>query len=701
LRKTRKKEKKKMSASATLKRVLTPLKVGQTTLKNRIVMGSIHTGLEDDSKNFTKLGEFLATRARGGVGTIVTGGIAPSVEGWVSPMSGRMSDVRHSTRHRRITRAVHDADPDVKLLMQILHAGRYGYHPFAVAPSAIKAPIAPWFNYTRGLSSGGVWSQIDSFVMSAVLAQDAGYDGVEIMASEGYFLNEFLAPATNHRTDEFGGSLENRTRAPLEVVRRVRQAVGKDFIIMFRISLLDLVHDGQEWAEIVWLAQQLEVAGVDILNTGIGWHEARVPTIATSVPPAAFSFATERLKRDAMLTVPLCTSNRINRAEIAERVLSSGAIDLVSMARPMLADPDFVRKISTGEPTNGCIGCNQSCLDHVFVKKRASCLVNPRAVFELEKPLRKTEAPKKVLVVGGGPAGLACAVTLAQRGHSVVLAEASASLGGQFNMAKRVPGKSDFQMTIDYFSSMLKRLSVPVHLNTRVDVKFVQSNSFDSVVVATGVTPRRIRFDGDTHANVLAYTTLLQAPDKNRIPPNSNVAVIGAGGIGFDVSEYLTHEHHANDYDIDAFLALWGIDKQMKHRGALLPRNEQVSIKPVRNVTLLQRKAGKFGAELGKTTGWIHRAALDKHKVQKVADVQQYVRFDGKHLQVLVGPEKKEVLVPAEYVVVCAGQEKLNELYEALSAAKIDCKVIGGANDARGLDAARAIREATECADAM
>jgi 2,4-dienoyl-CoA reductase (NADPH2) len=690
-----------MSGGGALKRVLTPLKVGTHTLKNRLVMGSIHTGLEDDSKNFAKLGAFLARRAEGGMGTIVTGGIAPNMEGWVSPFSGRMSALKHSKAHKTITDAVHKADSEVKILMQILHAGRYGYHPLAVAPTGLKAPITPWFNYTRGLSTAGVYDQIDAITSSAVLAGFAGYDGVEIMGSEGYFINEFLAPATNRRTDEFGGSMENRARLALEIVRRVRLNCGPNFIIMFRISLLDLVHDGQTWDETVYLAKQLEAAGVNILNTGIGWHEARVPTIATSVPPAAFAFATERLKRDAQLGVPLCTSNRINRAEIAERVLSSGAIDLVSMARPLLADPDFARNIVSGEPTNGCIGCNQSCLDHVFVKKRASCLVNPRAAHETEMPLVAAATRKKVLVVGGGPAGMSCAVTLAQRGHDVTLAEASAALGGQFNMAKRVPGKSDFQMTIDYFTAKLKRLAVPVLLNTRVDVPFVQAQGFDSVVVATGVTPRRIRFEGDAHANVLAYTTLLQSPDVNRIPAGANVAVIGAGGIGFDVSEFLTHEHHANDYDVDAFLALWGIDKELKHRGALLPRDQQVPVKPVRHVTLLQRKAGKFGAELGKTTGWIHRAALDKHGVKKVADVQQYVRFDGTHLHVLVGSEKKPVAVPAEYVVVCAGQEKLSALAEALGAANIDCKVIGGANDARGLDAARAIREATACADAM
>jgi 2,4-dienoyl-CoA reductase (NADPH2) len=426
-----------------------------------------------------------------------------------------------------------------------------------------------------------------------------------------------------------------------------------------------------------------------------------VPTIITQVPQGAWVSLTARLR--SVVDMPVIASNRINSPELAESILASGQADLVSMARPFLADPDFVRKARAGraDQINTCIACNQACLDHVFDNKRASCLVNPRAAHETEMPLVAAATRKKVLVVGGGPAGMSCAVTLAQRGHDVTLAEASAALGGQFNMAKRVPGKSDFQMTIDYFTAKLKRLAVPVLLNTRVDVPFVQAQGFDSVVVATGVTPRRIRFEGDAHANVLAYTTLLQSPDVNRIPAGANVAVIGAGGIGFDVSEFLTHEHHANDYDVDAFLALWGIDKELKHRGALLPRDQQVPVKPVRHVTLLQRKAGKFGAELGKTTGWIHRAALDKHGVKKVADVQQYVRFDGTHLHVLVGSEKKPVAVPAEYVVVCAGQEKLSALAEALGAANIDCKVIGGANDARGLDAARAIREATACADAM
>ncbi len=686
--------------SATL--VLSKLKVGHTHFKNRFVMGSMHSGLEDKAEDYPKLANYLARRAEGGVAAIVTGGIAPNVEGWVAPLSGRLSTRAHVARHRIVTDAVRKAAPDCHVLMQILHSGRYGYHPFAVAPSALKAPIAPWFNHTRELSTRGVWKQIDDFVNCAVLAREAGYAGVELMNSEGYFLNEFLAPATNKRTDEFGGSLENRTRASLEVVRRTRAAVGPDFVLMFRISLLDLVQGGQEWSEIVFLAKELQKAGVDVLNTGIGWHEARIPTIATSVPPAAFAFATARLKRDAALTIPVCTSNRINQWQIAERVLSGGDIDLVSLARPLLADPDFVRKIGTADPVNACIGCNQSCLDHVFVKKRASCLVNPRACHETEMPLKRAPASRAVLVVGGGPAGLSCAATLAERGHRVALAEASGAVGGQFNMAKVIPGKSDFELTLQYFAKKLALLGVPTHLNTKVDVDYVRAGKFDAVVVATGVTPRRIRFEGDKHAQVLSYVDLLRG-DKARIPAGANVAVIGAGGIGHDVSEFLTHASHGDDYDLDQYYNLWGIDKKLKHAGGLLPAGERVAVKPQRSVTMLQRSARKMGSDLGKTTGWIHRSVLAMHKVKQIIDVREYVRFDGTHLHVLVGEKKDAVAVPAEWVVVCAGQEKHNELADALAAANlgIDVKVIGGAKDAAGLDAARAIREATAAADSL
>ncbi|HUR40874.1 MAG TPA: NADPH-dependent 2,4-dienoyl-CoA reductase, partial [Verrucomicrobiae bacterium] len=590
--------------------LLAPLNLGFTRLKNRVLMGSMHTGLEDSRKHFHRLSAYFAERARGGVGIIVTGGFAPNIAGWTKPLGGTLSSPAAARRHKPVTDAVHAEGG--KIALQILHTGRYGYHPFAVAPSRIKSPISPFAPIE--LSTRGVERQIEAFVRCAQLSRDAGYDGVEIMGSEGYFINQFLATHTNKRTDEWGGDYSNRMRLPVEIVERTRAAVGRDFIIIFRLSMLDLIPGGSSWDEIVQLAQAIEKAGATIINTGIGWHEARIPTIATSVPRAGFAWVTKKLRGE--VGIPLCTTNRINTPEVAEAVLADGAADMVSMARPLLADADFVNKAAQNrsQDINTCIACNQACLDHAFKNKIASCLVNPRACHETQLNYNPTLRKKRVAVVGAGPAGLAAATVAAERGHSVDLYDAAAEIGGQFNMAKQVPGKEEFAETLRYFMRKLEATGVKVHLNKRISADELVQARYDEVLLATGVTPRNPRIPGqDDHpGKVLSYIDVL----RNKKPVGKRVAVIGAGGIGFDVSEYLVQDGHSPTLDLAEWRKEWGVGDPGETRGGLV--QPQIS-PPARQVTLLQRKATGLGKGLGKTTGWIHRAALKMKRVEMVA----------------------------------------------------------------------------------
>jgi 2,4-dienoyl-CoA reductase (NADPH2) len=662
-----------------------PLDLGFTTLRNRVVMGSMHTGLEDRSKDFGKLAAYFAERAAGGVALAVTGGFAPNREGWLSPFGSRLASDGAAKPHRQITRAVHAHD--AKIALQILHAGRYGYQPMVVSSSAVKSPISPF--KPRSLSSNGIERTVDAYAKTAALAQQAGYDGVEIMGSEGYLINQFLAPHVNHRTDEWGGSGENRQRLAVEIVARVREAVGPSFIVIFRMSMLDLIPDGQTWDETVLLAQSLQAAGTTILNTGIGWHEARVPTIATSVPRAAFSWVTAKLRE--AVTIPVIASNRINTPEVAERVLASGQADLVSMARPFLADPEFVNKATSGraDEINTCIACNQACLDHTFANKKASCLVNPRAGHETElnyPPVADAES-KLIAVVGSGPAGLAAATVLAQRGHAVTLYEADERLGGQFNLAKAVPGKEEYGETIRYYDRQLKRLGVRVHLSSEADVAEL-TGGYDAVILATGVNPRVPVIEGIDHPKVLGYTEVL---DGSRTA-GEKVAVIGAGGIGFDVSEFLTHRHSPT-LDRDAWMAEWGVGDPVLNRGGLVPREGEPS---PRQVWLLQRRTSRLGAGLGKTTGWVHRASI-AHKGVKLVPGANYTKIDDDGLHVEIAGEGARVL-DVDHVVICAGQEPRRDLVEPLTAAGVTVHVIGGADVAAELDAKRAIDQASRLA---
>ena len=664
--------------------LLAPLDLGFTTLKNRVLMGSMHTGLEDKSRDFPKLAAYFAERARGGVGLIVTGGFAPNIVGWLSPFGSRLSSSRAAKKHRVITDAVHEAGG--KIALQILHAGRYGYTPLSVAPSAIKSPITPF--KPRELSSAGIERQIKAFVRAGVLAREAGYDGVEVMGSEGYFINEFLVATTNQRTDEWGGSYANRMRFPVEVVRRMREAVGKDFIIIYRLSMLDLVPDGQSWEEVVMLAKAIEVAGATLINTGIGWHEARVPTIATSVPRAAFAWVTKKMK--AEVSIPLITTNRINTPEVGEKIIADGCADMVSMARPLLADPEFVNKAAEGraDEINTCIGCNQACLDHVFQQKLASCLVNPRACHETELVFTKAIQKKRIAVIGAGPAGLACATELAARGHEVDLFDSASEIGGQFNMAKQIPGKEEFHETLRYFTKRIEVTGVRLHLNKRVGADDLKG--FDEVVIATGVSPRNPKIIGQDGANVLSYIDVLL----HKKPVGKRVAVLGAGGIGFDVSEFLV-EDHSPTMDLDAWKREWGVGDPAQTRGGLI--KPEVTA-PARQVTLLQRKASQPGKGLGKTTGWIHRAALKKKKVEMLAGVN-YEGIDAKGLHISFG-EKHEnpTLIECDTIVLCTGQEPLQELLAPLQAAGVKTHLIGGAFEAGELDAKRAIDQAVRLA---
>lgn len=660
------------------------MQLGSVTARNRIVMGSMHTGLEEAKNGYERMAAFFAERAKGGAGLIITGGVAPNIAGWVGPFSIRLTNRRQVRKHKMVTDAVHKENG--LICMQILHAGRYGYHPFSVAPSAIKAPISkfkPW-----KLSGRGVKKTIRHFVRCAKLAKEAGYDGVEIMGSEGYLINQFIATRTNKRTDQWGGSYENRIRFPLEIIRQTREAVGKDFILIYRLSMLDLVDEGSSWEEIELLAKKVEEAGATVINTGIGWHEARIPTIATMVPRGGFSWVTKRLM--GKVNIPLITVNRINTPEKGEEILADGHADMVCLARPFLADPEFPKKAeeNRAHEINTCIACNQACLDHIFKRKIASCLVNPQACHETELTITKAANPKKIGVVGAGPAGLSFACTAAERGHQVVLIDAAEEIGGQFNMAKRVPGKEEFYETLRYFKHRLENAGVELRMQTRATVESLKAAGFDEVVLATGVKPRVIGLEGEDHAKALTYIEVL----REQKTVGNKVAIIGAGGIGFDVAEYLTaHELDAAPA-VEAFMAEWGVDTNYESRGGLTKAVPEPS---PREVFLLQRSEGKLGSRLGKTTGWIHRSSLKKKGV-KMLDGCAYTKIDdqGLHLSVNGTPQ----ILPVDHVIICAGQVVSRELQTPLEAAGIAVHLIGGADVAAELDAKRAIEQGTKLA---
>ncbi|MEG3694056.1 NADPH-dependent 2,4-dienoyl-CoA reductase [Vibrio coralliirubri] len=665
--------------SAMYPHLLEPLDLGFTQLRNRVLMGSMHTGLEENKEGLHKLAAFYEERAKGGVGLIVTGGFSPNLRGRLTPFSAEFSKVKHAKAHQVVTEAVHKHGG--KIALQLLHAGRYAMHPFAQSASGIKAPIAKFA--PSEMSPRQIKKTIGAFANSAELAQVAGYDGIEIMGSEGYLINQFICKRTNMRYDEWGGSYEKRMRFPLEIVKSIREAVGKDFIIIFRLSMLDLVEQGSTFEDVVLLAQKLEEAGVTIINTGIGWHEARVPTIATQVPRGAFSWVTEKVK--PYVSIPVVTCNRINTPEEAERILSSGQADMVSMARPFLADPDFVNKAAQDQAQfiNTCIGCNQACLDNVFKGKRASCLVNPRACYETEIVVQPAQATKTIAVVGAGPAGLACVTTLAQRGHKVDLIEKNDRIGGQFRLAMQIPGKEEFRETIRYFANQIDASGVNLKLDT--EATFEMLLKYDEVVMAAGVEPRKLDIEGIDQENVVDYQTLI----REKTPVGEKVAIVGAGGIGVDVATMLTEP---TSHSLDDWLHEWGIDKNMEHPGGLYPYPDSFSDK---TVWVMQRKAGRVGKGPGKTTGWIHKRTLEKRGVNLLGGVS-YNKIDDKGLHISVG--KKDQVLDADSVIVCAGQVSVRPFEDMWQEFGGKLHVIGGADYAGELDAVRAIRQGVELA---
>ncbi|AAQ57848.1 NADPH-dependent 2,4-dienoyl-CoA reductase [Chromobacterium violaceum] len=667
--------------------LLAPLDLGFTTLKNRVLMGSMHTGLEESPGGFEKMAAFYAERARGGVALIVTGGVGPNAEGCVAEGAAQLSDAHEVPKHKLVTDAVHREGG--KIALQILHSGRYSFQEKCVSASPLLAPIN--FYTPRELSDADVWQTIADFANCAKLAQQAGYDGVEVMGSEGYLINQFIARATNKRTDDWGGSFENRIRFAIETVKAVRAAVGGDFIIIYRLSMLDLVQDGSSWDEVVHLAREIEKAGATLINTGIGWHEARVPTIATMVPRGGFAWVTKKLM--GQVKIPLITTNRINTPEVAEDILAGGCADMVSMARPFLADPDFVNKAAAGrgDEINTCIGCNQACLDHIFQGKLTSCLVNPRACRETELNYEKTAVPKKLAVVGAGPAGLAFATVAAERGHSVTLFDAAAEIGGQFNVAKQIPGKEEFHETLRYFKRRIETTGVELKLGARVAADDL--SGFDEVVLATGIAPRTPSIPGIGHPKVLSYLDVL----KHKKPVGGKVAIIGAGGIGFDTAEYLCHEGRSTSLDAEAFMREWGVDMTGDSAGGLAPQGPQPHPSP-REVYLLQRKTSKVGEGLGKTTGWIHRESLKMKRVKMLSGVS-YDLIDDAGLHITVKGERQ--VLPVDNVVICAGQDPLRELQGPLEAAGKPVHLIGGADVAAELDAKRAIDQGSRLAAAI
>lgn len=667
--------------------IFKPLDLGFTTLKNRVLMGSMHTGLEEAKGGFDKMAEFYAARARGGVGLIVTGGISPNVRGRLTPHGSQISHSWHINKHKKVTSAVHEAGG--KICLQILHAGRYSYHPLSLAPSAIKAPITPF--KPKEMSERQIQKTIEHYARAAKKAQQAGYDGIEVMGSEGYLINQFLCTRTNKRTDRWGGSFASRMQFPVEIMRRIRQAVGDEFIIIYRLSMIDLVEDGHNYEEVVTLGKAIEEAGATIINTGIGWHEARVPTIVTSVPRAAFTWITARLKQE--LSVPVVACNRINTPEIAETILANGEADMVSMARPLLADADFVNKAQRGQPEriNTCIACNQACLDHVFKNQRASCLVNPLACYETELVMTEVKQPKRIGVVGAGPAGLAFACYAAERGHEVHLFDKSAEIGGQFNYAKQIPGKEEFHETLRYFKYRLQDTGVHLHLGKEQTTDDIVDHNFDDIVLATGVEPRLLNIEGVELPHVLGYLDVLR--DHREV--GKRVAVIGAGGIGFDVSEYLTTTASPTLHN-DEWHKIWGIDQTYAERGALMA--QPLAEPSPRKVYLMQRKDTKVGAGLGKTSGWVHRNTLKKKGVKMLNSVT-YKRIVPEGIE--IERDGKVELLAVDNVVVCAGQVSFKPLHEALLSKGQQVHVIGGADVAAELDAKRAIRQGAELAAAI
>ncbi|MEZ5055945.1 MAG: NADPH-dependent 2,4-dienoyl-CoA reductase [Saprospiraceae bacterium] len=665
--------------------LLSPLNLGFTTLKNRVLMGSMHTGLEEAKGGFEKMAAFYSERARGGVGLIVTGGFSPNINGWLKPFGAKMTNRREAKKHRIITEAVHKEGG--KICLQILHSGRYGYHPVCVAPSAIQSPISPFKPWK--LSRRGIKRTINDFVKAAQLAKEAGYDGVEVMGSEGYLINQFIVSKTNKRTDEWGGSFENRIRFPLSIVKGIREAIGSDFIIIYRLSMLDLVEDGSTWEEVEYLAKEIEKAGASIINTGIGWHEARVPTIATMVPRGGFAWVTKRLM--GKVNIPLITTNRINTPEVAEQILNEGCADMVSMARPFLADADFVNKakLEQAETINTCIACNQACLDHIFANKIASCLVNPRACHETSLNYLPATNKKKIAVVGAGPAGLSCATIAAKRGHEVHLFEAGTEIGGQFNLARKIPGKEEFDETIRYFQNEIKNNKVNLHLNSKVTEATFKDSDFDTIIICTGVKPRRTGIPGEDRENVHTYMEVISGKKK----PGKNVAIIGAGGIGFDTAEFLVNPRRAPE--VNHFAEEWGIDKHYENRGGLQkPKPEKLE----GEVYLLQRSNTKPGKNLGKTTGWIHRASLKMAGVQNITGVK-YLKIDDQGLHIEI--DKTHRILEVDTIIMCAGQISENQLFEELKASGKDVHIIGGAQEAKELDAKRAIDQGARLAASL